>query len=137
MLYFFVLSFTFMCIYPSKYHYIHCVYTVLLQSAPQHWGICQPKGLYYPGLFLLSCPLVLYCVVSLYTQNMHASRKRACVHRPKPICGKILLIPIVQPFPTIFSHPPCPLPLSLYPDLIRLQGMQAEWKHGDKYTAEI
>lgn len=74
MLYFFVLSVTFTCIYPSKYHYIDCVYTVLLQSASQHWGICQPKGLYYPGLFLLSCPSVLHCVV----KNMHASRKHTC-----------------------------------------------------------
>lgn len=35
-------------------------------------------------------------------------------------------------FPTIF-----PRPFSLYSDLIRLQGMQLEWRHRDKYTAEI
>lgn len=44
---------------------LYSVYTVVHQSASQHLGTCQPKGLYYPGLFILFCPLVRHCVVSL------------------------------------------------------------------------
>lgn len=64
---FFVLSVTFTCIYPSKYH--HIVFTLVYIKGLPSMGICQTKGLYYPGLFILFCLKGHFCVVSLYTKT--------------------------------------------------------------------
>lgn len=133
---FFVPSVTFMCIYPSEYHYI--VFTLFyIKGLSSIWEYVDLKAhIILVSLFCFA--LQSSSVWSPSTQKHTCEQNHACAHRPKPICGKILMILIVQPFPTISPHPPSrALPLSLCADLIRLQRMQAEWKNGDKYTAEI
>lgn len=85
---------------------LYNVYIVLHQSASQLLGIRQPKDLYYPCLFILFCPLILYyCVVSLYTKP-----PEACTHAQAKtnLWENTFDAYIVQPFPTISPRPLCP-----------------------------
>lgn len=89
---------------------------------PSTWEYISLKAyIILPALFYFT----LLCQVCLYPTAMHASAY-TLVHWAKAICGKILLIPIVQPFSHHLPSAPLPcLPL-LYPYHIRLWGMQTE-----------
>lgn len=97
-----------------------------IKVLPNLWGYVNIKAWIIPVSLPFGPPLCGH-------KKMHACRNT----QTKTNCGKIcFLFLLFNLFPPS-SLALCALPFSLYPDLIRLQGMQAEWKHRDKYTAEI